>query len=487
MGENNQGVVRFFVNNLPDKCSSKDVGDLFSSFGDVMSVYEVRKRDKNGLRFGFVGFKGVRDRRQLELSLKDVKMGSFKLKVNVARFSVVNNVSPRQSEKSFNCSAGLNGDARPGGQAQGNRPFVPNPLGTAYRDSLLGASKMSVPEDLMVEVSSFVKPEEDWFDRSLIARAANLQSLVKLDYLLKDHKVSLKYVGGLYMLLIFDGSEEAVRFKEHNPGVKVWFSWLEVWKGQALPFERITWLKIMGVPLHLVNVEVFDSIGRLFGKVVHTSKMSNEVKDLTYDLVGVLVRDGEKICKLVTLKWNDMKFKIWVDEEKEDWVPDCIGVGDSCVEEMENSSESGKEDGFFPNSPAGGGRSSEMPIDGGGSQRVDQVSKGRGDEQLGGFFQDCMGNNHDGNAVAQVPREGPACPVNLEKGDFLSGFNFNDFVESRSFNGGPEVPVKAQKMKTSHKAHCRLFVSSTGKPNSKKRRRVDDPFGSRLWTLPRPP
>ncbi|MFS7966133.1 putative RNA recognition motif domain, nucleotide-binding alpha-beta plait domain superfamily [Helianthus anomalus] len=48
MGEGVQGLSKFFVSNLPDRCSSMELGELFRPFGDVVGVYVARKRDKNG-------------------------------------------------------------------------------------------------------------------------------------------------------------------------------------------------------------------------------------------------------------------------------------------------------------------------------------------------------------------------------------------------------------------------------------------------------
>ncbi|KAF5754649.1 hypothetical protein HanRHA438_Chr17g0803791 [Helianthus annuus] len=227
-----------------------------------------------------------------------------------------------------------------GNQSQNFRVSNPNPLGTSYKDSLMGSSKGSVQAEKIVVVSDFAKSFEDWFGRSLITRVADLTTLVKLDKLLsfeEGPKISLKYVGGLYMLLIFESSEEMYSFKDGNSFVKSWFSWLEIWNGQSLPFERIAWLKITGVSLHLLDVEVFDSVGRIFGKVIHASSISKDIDDLTYNLVGVLVGDGAVICESVTLKWKDRKFKVWVSEETGDWVPDCISDGDSWEEKTEKT------------------------------------------------------------------------------------------------------------------------------------------------------
>ncbi|KAJ0569677.1 putative RNA recognition motif domain, nucleotide-binding alpha-beta plait domain superfamily [Helianthus annuus] len=482
MEDCSHGVVKFFVSNLPDKCSSKEVGDLFSRFGEVVGVYVARKRDKNGNRFGFISFRGVRDKREMEKNMKDVKMGSFKLQVNVARFSLENKEGPRVAENHVNSSYGPSGGFKAGNQFKPNMPFYPNPLGTAYRDTLVGSSKVSNIEELMVEVSSFVKPEEEWPEKSLIVRTVDLKTLNMLDKLLESvggPKVLIKYVGGLYLLLIFDCSDDMERFKNDISGVNDWFSWLEVWKGQTLPFERIAWLKITGVPLHLMDVEVFDSVGRLFGKVVQASSLSKEANDLTFDLIGVLVGDGGRIVKSVTLKWKDKKFKVWVEEELGEWVPGCIFNIDAREDKGDVCGEMDEEDGLFsPSSPAGGGRSPEQKDTGAGSGNTEKNTNGQEGEKLEDSLGGCMGKNGGGNVADQFSMQNCDSSNNVEILNIFAGYNPLDFVEPNGFVGGPNKNGRAQRKHSSNilKAQHQLFVSSTCIPNVKKRRRVDDPL-----------
>ncbi|KAJ0935117.1 hypothetical protein HanRHA438_Chr03g0115321 [Helianthus annuus] len=259
-------------------------------------------------------------------------MGDFKLMVNIARFATENKESFRQPEKSNFPARGIgnifNGNGKEHqGRPQPFRVFASSSSGTSYKDSLLGTSKGDFMDNMLIEVSQFVKPLGEWGNKSLIVRVKDLSTMVKLDSLLLDvvcTKVALKYVGGLYMLLVFDHPEEMNSFLVSNPNVKVWFSWAEVWNGKSLPFERIAWLKVSGVPLHLLDNEVFDSIGRKFGKVVHVSSLSNDDKDFSYDMIGVLVGDGKRIMGNVNLVWKEKKFVVWVEEEVRDWIPDSI-------------------------------------------------------------------------------------------------------------------------------------------------------------------
>ncbi|MFS7913262.1 hypothetical protein Hanom_Chr02g00139771 [Helianthus anomalus] len=65
-----------------------------------------------------------------------------------------------------------------------------------------------------------------------------------------------------------------------------------MWEGQVLSFERIAWLKIHGIPIHLAENWVFDYVASQFFLVVHPSQLDAEDDDWLVVCVGILV--GEK-------------------------------------------------------------------------------------------------------------------------------------------------------------------------------------------------
>ncbi|MFS8021790.1 hypothetical protein Hanom_Chr16g01431571 [Helianthus anomalus] len=105
---------------------------------------------------------------------------------------------------------------------------------------------------------------------------------------------------------------------------KEWFDTLDIWSGQTLAYERIAWLKFQGVPLHLAENKVFNDIASQFGKVIKGSQLSRNDWDLSSSCVGVLVDIGSRISGSVLLKWKNKKYRVWVMEELDDWVPDCM-------------------------------------------------------------------------------------------------------------------------------------------------------------------
>ncbi|MFS7900419.1 putative RNA recognition motif domain, nucleotide-binding alpha-beta plait domain superfamily [Helianthus anomalus] len=80
-------ITKFFVVSLPDKCGSEDIVETLGPFGSIEGVYVAWKRDKQGFRFGFVSFKGVKDAVELEKTMRNFWMSSYKLFINISKFS----------------------------------------------------------------------------------------------------------------------------------------------------------------------------------------------------------------------------------------------------------------------------------------------------------------------------------------------------------------------------------------------------------------
>ncbi|KAJ0668107.1 hypothetical protein HanPI659440_Chr17g0685291 [Helianthus annuus] len=170
---------------------------------------------------------------------------------------------------------------------------------------------------------------------AVLGRSVDFVSLTGMKENLKEVDCKIYYVGGFNLLLLFKEDFEASEFLENQEAWKKWFSHLDMWNGQAGAYERLAWLKIVGVPVHLAENKVFNDVAGHFGKVVHKSQLSEEVQDLSINRVGVLVDVGFPISDTVTLVWRNKKCKVWVQEKEEaDWLPDCCLVNDKWPESM---------------------------------------------------------------------------------------------------------------------------------------------------------
>ena len=109
-GGNNKVITKFFVSNIPPKCSSMDLKDAFGRFGKYEGSYIARKLDRWGKRFAFVLFRDVQDAKRMEANMVDVWVGSYKQFVAVARF--VDGDSTDRSKADRNRKAKMNNTMR---------------------------------------------------------------------------------------------------------------------------------------------------------------------------------------------------------------------------------------------------------------------------------------------------------------------------------------------------------------------------------------
>ncbi|KAJ0714215.1 hypothetical protein HanPI659440_Chr13g0487051 [Helianthus annuus] len=177
----------------------------------------------------------------------------------------------------------------------------------------------------------------DLFGLALVGRAVNLETLVDFDRLMKIARVEysrIQYLGGLSILISFKEVAAANKFLDDKLVWGPWFSKLELWGGQSLPFERVAWLKIHGVPLHILDSDILARTGEMFGKVLHVPRPSEVDQDLSIYRVGILVGESVRIREVVSLKWKDRCYRVWVEEESEDFIPDCVqGTSEVSMDE----------------------------------------------------------------------------------------------------------------------------------------------------------
>ncbi|KAF5774675.1 hypothetical protein HanRHA438_Chr13g0613941 [Helianthus annuus] len=161
----------------------------------------------------------------------------------------------------------------------------------------------------------------------VIGKTVDLETLVDMDKLLRIAKVKydrIQYLGGLFIFIVFMDSEAADKFLGASEVWGPWFSKLEAWGGHILPMERVAWLSLHGINVNLLDHEVLVQIGELFGKVLFAPNELGVDSDLSVFKIGVLAGEVHRISDVVSLKWKDKTFRIWVDEDQDPWVPDCL-------------------------------------------------------------------------------------------------------------------------------------------------------------------
>ncbi|KAI3687995.1 hypothetical protein L1987_81701 [Smallanthus sonchifolius] len=167
--------------------------------------------------------------------------------------------------------------------------------------------------------------------KAIVGRMKNVEALKSILIFLNNicpgsDPGKVQYLGGLDLLISFEDPEFAAVVLEAAKNDSDKFLAACLWNGQPLSSERLAWVKVQGIPLHLFSHEVINNVGSSFGKVVHKVAKSDSDPDLSYDYVGILVGDGKRLSEEIVLEWKSRKFRVWINEEMGDWFPEFYPV-----------------------------------------------------------------------------------------------------------------------------------------------------------------
>ncbi|KAM0043891.1 putative RNA recognition motif domain, nucleotide-binding alpha-beta plait domain superfamily [Helianthus debilis subsp. tardiflorus] len=327
-------ITKIFVTNLAEKCSGKDLSEFIRGYGDICDLYIARKRDKMGNRFGFVSFLDVKDCKELIKQIGNTRIGNCWLKANVARFTL---------EEGEICQEPVTIQKK---HAQKEERMVPP--STSYYNGTRSFSDILTgrQEGKSVVIDNQVNAFRGLHGKSVVARMIDLEALKNIYVILDDLCPGLgkvQHLGGLSVLISFEYKDLVPTFLTAAREVIGKFSSLDVWEGQSFGYERLAWLKLVGIPLHLIASKVIDAVSSVFGKIIHRAAGSDSDDDLSYDYIGVLLGYGKRINEDVKLVWRDRKFTVWVPKESGERVLEFY-KGQSPVEVHMPASEDEEEE-----------------------------------------------------------------------------------------------------------------------------------------------
>lgn len=313
-------ITKLFVNNLPDRCSGADLAAVLRGMGTIFDIYIARKRNKEGKRFGFVSFLDVKDCKELLKTLSSVRLGDFKLKFNIARF-VLEEGEIDQSKRDVRKTR----PSKTAGKGPSLKPFV----FTWVEVNNMSFKEASTGESMgkMVTVDDSVEAFRSMHGRTIYVRLKSLEVLKNIRSTLREMKLQegfVRYIGGLSILVEFQSNEHAVMAKDEMVKRKDCFDAPLLWEGQPIPFDRVAWLKIVGLPLSISDPVVLNDIGSLFGMVIKEACVDEQGYDCSFHYVGVIVNHGKVINDVAFIRWRGKSFKVWVSETEKDWVGDFV-------------------------------------------------------------------------------------------------------------------------------------------------------------------
>ncbi|XP_058740820.1 uncharacterized protein LOC131613142 [Vicia villosa] len=292
-GASSEIFETIFFSDFPKRIRAKDVFELFGCHGNVAEVMISPRRNKFGRRFGFARFRGVDDVRMLAVRLDNILIDGKKIHANPPRYER-NNAADMTRAKQFS-STGVNkgryhfkkGDVGgPGagvGRSKGTRSYA--------ETVVLGASRGN--SEVLASVNYSSKPE----DRARWSKACIGEVLfLRESYNIQTHFeiegfFSIKVIPLGANLCLLEEMEEGVisdLMSEGNTWWKQWFRTIKPWQQGAVDAERVTWIRVHGVPCHAWNIDFFEALANSFGCFVNMDENYKEGKNM--DIARILIR-----------------------------------------------------------------------------------------------------------------------------------------------------------------------------------------------------
>ncbi|KAL4566368.1 hypothetical protein LXL04_030483 [Taraxacum kok-saghyz] len=269
-----------------------EIQKLFGKFGRLTDVFMGLKIGKNGKHFVFIRFAGVKDDVELERKLNGTTLRGKKLEINIS-------IHERKKNPRVHTSV--------------NRRMPSTTTRWLTKTSLIGEA------------------------RSL----DHLGHLPKLLTLKDDACMEIKYLGGLRVLLLFDDSLYAKKFKANEERWKEHLKWVS-WGDQTLQkFDRVAWIRIVGLPLHMWGTVNFEAITKELGKIIAPFDTLPARVALSCAKIGILTERKTRINEEVRVVFGGKSMNIGITEFDEDWWPFRF---DPSKDFYEDESESGEEE-----------------------------------------------------------------------------------------------------------------------------------------------
>ncbi|PWA75311.1 Transposon TX1 [Artemisia annua] len=361
-GGKRNSSVSFMFSNFPDEWGMGNLWMIFKKHGTVFDMFMVRKRLRNGQRYGFVRFKFVVDTEELLKSLRKIKIRDEYLRVFVAY--------DRRNAGNRNLDRGeMNGSRRNtvhngvsgGGTRMGIRNSRYNSVNGGgirmgirdsrrYADVVHGVNRREKVERYIDERNGAKGSQEDTkyrhksvvdrdegrtieliedefngevFNRSLLGEVKKGCYLSKLLALCEEQglsNVEVKLLGGLEVMVVFDSTETVGNILSNvDHGIRRWLHKLRKWSIYYKPSGRFTWINIIGVPVSCWTETVFRKIAELHGSIVGTENC-NLVGNQNLIIGRVQIHTCVKglINEALSVKFRGMIFKVNVVEEIKD-------------------------------------------------------------------------------------------------------------------------------------------------------------------------
>ncbi|XP_058775700.1 uncharacterized protein LOC131649953 [Vicia villosa] len=303
-------VLSFFFSEFPEEYGAKEMFEIFADFGLVVEVVIPPKRDKRGKRYGFVRFRKVRDARLLEAELDNICIKDKKIHANVPRFQRGGGhtgdkgrddigrggeiskpewrILARDNTKSFQAmTAKTNGGGyaevvkrnkaqHPGLQNQKNQGWNHKELKPKFAHLQFNMEESEMKRFAEAFVGVVEVPGSTY----------NIQGALHAE---GHFSIKATQMGAnLCLLEEMEEGDLVTLIREEPEWFGKWFSDIHPWTPEDVDNERLTWIRVCGLPCHAWKKEFFEFISKTVGVFVC---IDEETKNHTkLDVARFLIR-----------------------------------------------------------------------------------------------------------------------------------------------------------------------------------------------------
>ncbi|GJZ63387.1 reverse transcriptase domain, reverse transcriptase zinc-binding domain protein, partial [Tanacetum coccineum] len=257
------------VREIAYKCISLNLNDRPSMDRIVKRIREALDIHVSQM-FGFCRYNGIDKMENLIDSLNMVWIGKLRLHVNIARFDRNKGFSPNQTfTKKHEPDVKKHEHAASTSVKRGvynSQPFVNVVKGVSNGEKM--DSECTPVDDSPTVIVS--QDDDNELELALIGCHKDFRSIANSKTICRNEGftgVEVKYLGGLWVMFVFNDKQVKDSFLKHE-GIVSWFSSLEPWHDDFVLKERLVWLEIEGVPIRSWNNDTFKSICKKWGKVL---------------------------------------------------------------------------------------------------------------------------------------------------------------------------------------------------------------------------
>lgn len=138
-----------------------------------------------------------------------------------------------------------------------------------------------------------------------------------------DKVAEVKYHGGMMALLSFSSTVAAKEFLENKANWENMFRWLRMGEEiNDIQFERVAWIRIVGLPIKYWCEHNFSEIIRSFGRIIATFNDIKDRVDMSCVKIGILTRWKKKLNEEVKVVLKGITDTVGIVEyEDSPWFP----------------------------------------------------------------------------------------------------------------------------------------------------------------------